>query len=167
VFTPHASAVDRSRVAHRPAVVSRPVGSPERVPPVFHVRLTIPVVKLSSYRSDSSVAGDGGGRASSTGSSCYPNDYHHRSGGKTAYRHAGRSKSAPKYVDDKPKKKKKSSASSASSNSVVSIPNTIKLSMLNSGLLPLCKFSRNNNIRVYYERNVTYKGGLANGWVHG
>lgn len=99
------------------------------------------IVKLSSYRSDSSVAG-GSGRVSSTGSGCYPSDYDVHSGGKT-YRHKGRSKSATcKYVDEKSKKKKKSSTSpSRSSNSVslVSIPNTIKLSMLNSGLLPLCK----------------------------
>lgn len=85
----------------------------------------------------------GGGGASSTGSGCYPNSEYHGGGNKT-YRHKGRSKSATcKYVDDKPKKKKKSSAadSSSSSNSVslASIPNTIKLSMLNSGLLPLCK----------------------------
>jgi len=85
----------------------------------------------------------GGGGASSTGSGCYPNSEYHGGGNKT-YRHKGRSKSATcRYVDDKPKKKKKSSAadSSSSSNSVslASIPNTIKLSMLNSGLLPLCK----------------------------
>lgn len=85
----------------------------------------------------------GGGGASSTGSGCYPHSEYHGGGNKT-YRHKGRSKSATcKYVDDKPKKKKKSSAadSSSSSNSVslASIPNTIKLSMLNSGLLPLCK----------------------------
>lgn len=99
------------------------------------------VVKLSSYRSDSSAAG-GSGRVSSTGSGCYPSDYDVHGGGKT-YRHKGRSKSATcKYADEKSKKKKKSSTSpSRSSNSVslVSIPNTIKLSMLNSGLLPLCK----------------------------
>lgn len=81
----------------------------------------------------------GGDGASSTGSSCYPNSY--RDSSSKTYRHKGRSKSATKYVDDKPKKKKKSSASPSSTNSVslVSIPNTIKLSMLNSGLLPLCK----------------------------
>lgn len=85
----------------------------------------------------------GGGGASSTGSGCYPHSDYHGGGNNKTYRHKGRSKSATcKYVDDKPKKKKKSSAAdSSSSNSVslASIPNTIKLSMLNSGLLPLCK----------------------------
>lgn len=97
--------------------------------------------------------GSGGGRASSAGSGGYAADaYDVRSGGKT-YRHKGRSKSATcKYVaaaaavtaaDSKSKKKKKPSSASRSSNSVslVSIPNTIKLSMLNSGLLPLCKYA--------------------------
>ncbi|KAL5234957.1 hypothetical protein ACI65C_002367 [Semiaphis heraclei] len=110
--------------------------------PVFHHIGVSHAVRPSSFsRSDSSVAGGGG--ASSTGSGSYPHSDYHGGGNKT-YRHKGRSKSATcKYVDDKPKKKKKSSTadSSSSSNSVslASIPNTIKLSMLNSGLLPLCK----------------------------
>ncbi|KAI5752014.1 hypothetical protein M8J77_012937 [Diaphorina citri] len=43
-----------------------------------------------------------------------------------------RSRSSSRYVEEKPKKKK-----ATSSVSLVSIPNTIKLSMLNSGLIPL------------------------------
>ncbi|KAI5710062.1 hypothetical protein M8J76_004469 [Diaphorina citri] len=46
-----------------------------------------------------------------------------------------RSRSSSRYVEEKPKKKK-----ATSSVSLVSIPNTIKLSMLNSGLIPLGRF---------------------------
>lgn len=89
--------------------------------------------------------GGGGGGSTTSNSGSYPNNYRGGgggggSGGGKTYRHKGRSKSATKYVEDKPKKKKKSSATSSSNSvSLVSIPNTIKLSMLNSGLLPLCK----------------------------
>lgn len=44
-------------------------------------------------------------------------------------------RSQSRYVDEKPKKKKALSATT----SLVSIPNTIKLSMLNSGLLSFGK----------------------------
>lgn len=47
-----------------------------------------------------------------------------------------RSRSTPRFLDaDKPRKKIPKGAA----NSLVSIPNTIKLSMLNSGLLPTSK----------------------------
>ncbi|CAH0551471.1 unnamed protein product [Brassicogethes aeneus] len=53
-----------------------------------------------------------------------------------------RSRSTPRHNDDvKPKKKRHISAA----NSFVSIPNTIKLSMLNTGLLPTSKFSHDEN----------------------
>lgn len=54
-------------------------------------------------------------------------------------------RSQSRYVDvEKPKKKKTMSATS----SLVSIPNTIKLSMLNSGLLSFGKRSRDKIYRV-------------------
>lgn len=52
-----------------------------------------------------------------------------------------RSRSTPRYNDvDKPRKKRHL----GSGNSFVSIPNTIKLSMLNSGLLPTSKYITSN-----------------------
>lgn len=56
--------------------------------------------------------------------------HHHHHGGSSQRKH--RSRSTTRYADlEKPKKKKHLSGTS----SLVSIPNTIKLSMLNSGLL--------------------------------
>lgn len=45
-----------------------------------------------------------------------------------------RSRSTSRYVEEKPKKKK-----AVGNVSLVSIPNTIRLSVLNSGLFPICK----------------------------
>ena len=54
------------------------------------------------------------------------------------------------YVDlEKPKKKKTLSATT----SLVSIPNTIKLSMLNSGLL---SFGKNTNYQTYTNFHVIF-----------
>lgn len=60
--------------------------------------------------------------------------YHHHHG--TASQRKHRSRSTTRYADlEKPKKKKHLSGAS----SLVSIPNTIKLSMLNSGLISFGK----------------------------
>lgn len=45
-----------------------------------------------------------------------------------------RSRSTSRYVEEKPKKKK-----AVANVSLVSIPNTIRLSVLNSGLFPICE----------------------------
>jgi hypothetical protein len=61
------------------------------------------------------------------------------SGGTSHHHHhrKHRSRSTPRYTDaEKPKKKR---ILSGGSTSLVSIPNTIKLSMLNSGLMSLGK----------------------------
>lgn len=61
-----------------------------------------------------------------------------------------RSRSTPRYNDvDKPRKKRHL----GSGNSFVSIPNTIKLSMLNSGLLPTSKFAKVNHDYSYRNNN--------------
>lgn len=57
------------------------------------------------------------------------------SSGTTRNKH--RSRSSTRHSNDKPKKKRHASATSTFS----SIPNAIKLSMLNSGLLPTSKFN--------------------------
>lgn len=60
----------------------------------------------------------------------------HSSSGTIKKKH--RSRSTPRHNDvEKPRKKRHTSAATTS---FVSIPNTIKLSMLNSGLLPTSRF---------------------------
>jgi len=83
--------------------------------------------KLSARTNTTAGAASGTvGGASSGGTS--QRHHHHR-------KH--RSRSTPRYADvEKPKKKK---LLSGGSTSLVSIPNTIKLSMLNSGLMSLGK----------------------------
>lgn len=61
------------------------------------------------------------------------------SSGTTKNKH--RSRSSTRHNNDKPRKKRHASATS----SFASIPNAIKLSMLNSGLLPTSKFNSKYN----------------------
>lgn len=86
---------------------------------------------MSSIRT-SATAGNAEGSASGGG---HHHHHHHHGGGSSQRKH--RSRSTTRYADlEKPKKKKHLSGAS----SLVSIPNTIKLSMLNSGLISFGKF---------------------------
>ena len=100
---------------------------------VIFFKCTSTGVKLSARTTTtagaaSAVSGTLGG-ASSAGGTSHHHHHHHR-------KH--RSRSTPRYADvEKPKKKK---ILSGGSTSLVSIPNAIKLSMLNSGLMSLGEY---------------------------
>ena len=107
--------------------------------------------KLSARTSTTAGAASGTvGGASSGGTS--QRHHHHR-------KH--RSRSTPRYADvEKPKKKK---ILSGGSTSLVSIPNAIKLSMLNSGLMSLGKWQIMSAVR--FSSSMTIWNDLFWGWL--
>ena len=97
--------------------------------------------------SSSASAGSSGGPVGSTANSMARSTMSQQSGPQTQrpgrqhhhhHRRKGRSKSSTRYVDaEKPKKKVLGNASS-----LMSIPNTVKLSMLNSGFISISTFQK-------------------------
>ncbi|CAH1965422.1 unnamed protein product [Acanthoscelides obtectus] len=92
----------------------------------------------------SQPTGDASAMASSAGKSQYSSSYHSSSGTTHKSKHRSRSTTRHHHTSaDKPKKKRHISAT----NSFASIPGAIKLSMLNSGLLPTSRFNDSRILR--------------------